>query len=209
MNLEEIGKEIEEVLDEKDSVREIAIKSSREIIRIASRVITKLHRRENEIEEIRRIKEEVWHLRSLLLNEYPDLFYSGFVQNALQEYVEALLLEAIINKKDIPSPKELYVNPSAYLMGCGDVVGELRREVLESLRVGNFNQAESYLQLMEEFYEMLMRFNYPSGLVPIKQKQDVARALVEKTRGEITIAAMNRNLELKIEKFEKEENKKR
>ncbi len=203
MNLDRIGMEIEAELDEKDSVREIAIKSSREIIRMASRIITGLHKRRDVKEELRRMKEEVWHLKSLLLKEYPDLFYAGFVQNALQEYVEAMLFYMIISEKDIPSHKELYVNPGAYLLGAGDLVGELRREVLEFLRKGDFHKAEEYLELMESIYEMLLRFNYPSGLVPIKQKQDLARALVEKTRGEITIATMNKMLQDKLESFEK------
>ncbi len=202
MDLDEIGRKIEEELDDKDSVREIAIKSSREIVRMASKIIMKLHRRENCIEDMRRIKEEVWHLRSLLLNQYPDLYFAGFVQNALQEYVEAMLLRSIIKGEDFPGHRELNVNPGAYLLGAGDVIGELRREALESLRKDDFEMAEKYLAIMESIYEMLLRFNYPSGLVPIKQKQDLARALVEKTRGEITIAAMNKKLEHRIREFE-------
>ncbi len=198
MNLEEIGAMLEDELDDKDSVRELAIKSSREIIRLSSRAIMKLHRREDAGEELRRIKEEVWHLRSLLLKEYPDIYYAGFVQNALQEYVEAYLFYSVMSGKEMPNHKELNVNATAYLMGCGDLVGELRREVLEYLRNDDFESAEKYLNMMEEVYEMLLRFNYPSGLVPIKQKQDVARSLVEKTRGEITIAAMNKRLEEKM-----------
>ncbi len=57
MNLDRIGMEIEAELDEKDSVREIAIKSSREIIRMASRIITGLHKRRDVKEELRRMKE--------------------------------------------------------------------------------------------------------------------------------------------------------
>ncbi len=203
MNLEDIGNMLEEELDDKDSVRELAIKSSREIIRYASRSIMKMHRREDATEELRKIKEEVWHLRSLLLKEYPDIYYAGFVQNALQEYVEALLFYSVMTEKEFPNHKELDVNATAYLKGCGDLVGELRREVLEYLRSGDFESAEKYLSMMEEVYEMLLRFNYPSGLVPIKQKQDVARSLVEKTRGEITIASMNRRLEEKMNRMMK------
>ncbi len=207
MELEEIAREIESELDDKDSVREIAIKSSREIVRTASRIIMALHRREGCSDSIRKIKEEVWHLRSLLLNEYPDLFYAGFVQNALQEYAEAMLLNAYLKGEELPGHRELNINPGAYLMGMGDFVGELRREVLESLRSGDFKTAEKNLHTMEKIYEILMQFNYPSGLVPIKQKQDMARALVEKTRGEITIATMNRNLEEKIQNLLREQSK--
>ncbi|OYT60710.1 translin family protein [Euryarchaeota archaeon ex4484_178] len=199
MNLQEIGDLIEEEMDEKDSVREIAIKSSRAIIRLASQSIMMMHRSEDTKDILRKLKEEVWHLKSLLANQHPDLLYSGFVQNAFQEYCEALILRAILESDDLPSHKELNVNPEAYLMGMGDVVGELRREAVESLRSEEFDKAEGYLRIMEEIYEMLMRFNYPSGLVPLKPKQDTARALIEKTRSEITMALMTAKIAKKVE----------
>ena len=201
MNLRDIGKLIEEELDDKDSVREIAIKSSREIIRKASRIIIMIHHRKDCSEDLRSMKEEVWHLKSLLIKDHPDLYYAGFVQSALQEYTEAMFFKAIIYGEEIPTHKDLNVNPTAYLMGLADVVGELRREVLEFLRKEKFGEAERFLDFMEEIYETLLTFNYPSGLVPIKQKQDMARSLVEKTRGEITIAAMNRKLKEDIDKM--------
>ncbi len=199
MNLKEIGDIIEEEMDEKDSVREIAIKSSRAIIRLASQSIMMMHRGEDTTEILRRLKEEVWHLKSLLANQYPDLLYAGFVQNAFQEYCEALILRAILEREPIPSHKALGINPEAYLMGMGDVVGELRREVVESLRAENFDRAEEMLDIMEGIYEMLMRFNYPSGLVPLKPKQDTARALIEKTRSEITMALMTAKIAEEME----------
>ena len=207
MNLQDIGKLIEEELDDKDSVREIAIKSSRDIIRKASKIIVTLHHRKDCSEDLRSMKEEVWHLKSLLIKDHPDLYYAGFVQNALQEYTEAIVFRAIIYGEDIPSHRDLNVNPAAYIMGLADVVGELRREVLEFLRREDFVDAERFLSIMEDIYETLLVFNYPSGLVPIKQKQDVARSLVEKTRGEITIASMNRKLKEDIERLISESNR--
>ena len=201
MELKDIGKLIEEELDDKDSVREIAIKSSREIIRKASKIIVTIHHRKDCSEDLRSMKEEVWHLKSLLIKDHPDLYYAGFVQNALQEYTEAMIFRAIIYGEEIPTHKDLNVNPSAYLMGLADVVGELRREVLEFLRKEKFENAERFLSMMENIYETLLTFNYPSGLVPIKQKQDMVRSLVEKTRGEVTIATMNRKLKEDIEKM--------
>ncbi len=200
MQLKEIGDIIEEELDEKDSVREIAIKSARMIIRLSSQSIIMMHRREDVNDIVRRLKEEVWHLKSLLKNQYPDLLYAGFVQNAIQEYCEAMIFRAIIGGEDIPSPKHLSINSEAYIMGLGDVVGELRREAVESLRSENFKRAEKCLKIMEEIYEILMRFNYPSGLVPLKPKQDTARALIEKTRSEITMALITERIAEKIDK---------
>lgn len=199
MNFRDIGDLIEEELDEKDSVREIAIKSSRAIIRMSSQSIIMMHRGEDVSEIVRKLKEEVWHLKSLLTNQYPDLLYSGFVQNAFQEYCESQVFRAILNGKPVPTHKELGMNPEAYLMGLGDVVGELRREALEALKNEDFDRAEKHLETMEEIYEMLMRFNYPSGLVPLKPKQDTARALIEKTRGELTMALITERIAKEME----------
>ncbi len=201
MNLNEIADVIEEELNDKESVRELAIKSSRAIIRLAAQSIMRMHRNENYEDLLREMKEEVWHLRSLLLRDYPDLFYAGFVQNALQEYCEALVFKAILNNEEMPSPKKLGINSEAYLMGIADVVGELRREVLESLKNEKIGQAERYLRNMEELYELLMRFNYPSGFLNIKPKQDMVRGLVEKTRGEFIMAIMNKKLQERIDSF--------
>ncbi len=199
MDLKRIGDVVEEELDEKDSVREIAIKSSRVIIRLASQSIMMMHRGEDTKDIIARLKEEVWHLKSLLLNQYPDLLYSGFVQNAIQEYCEAIIFRSIMRGEAVPTHKELGVNPEAYLMGMADVVGELRREALEALRAEDFSRAEEILSTMESIYELLMRFNYPSGLVPLKPKQDTARALTERTRSEITMALMTEKIAKKME----------
>ena len=192
MNLREIGDVIEEVLDEKDSIREIAIKSSRSIIRKASQAIVMMHRNENTTDILRTLKEEVWHLKSLLMKDFPDLIFTGFVQNAFQEYCEALIFYAILHRNDIPEPSQLGVNPEAYLMGLADVAGELRRESLEALRRGDVENAEKYMCIMEEIYETLLRFNYPSGLVPLRPKQDFVRGILEKTRSEITLALITR-----------------
>ena len=200
MDLKRIGDIIEEELDEKDSVREIAIKSSRVIVRLASQSIMKIHRREDDRELFGKLKEEVWHLKSLLANQYPDLLYAGFVQNALQEYCEAVIFRNIMSGKKIPTHKELGVNPEAYLMGMADVVGELRREALESLRAEDFEGANKILSMMEDIYETLMRFNYPSGLVPLKPKQDMVRGLTERTRSDITMALMTEKIARKMEK---------
>ncbi len=200
MDIEKIGDMVEEELDEKDSIREIAIKSSRVIIRFSARAIMMMHKREDASEIIGKLKEEVWHLKSLLLNHYSDLFYAGFVQNAIQEYCEAMIFRAIMEGKPVPTHKELGVNAEAYLMGLGDVVGELRREALEHLRAENFEDAERMMEMMEKIYEVLMRFNYPSGLVPLKPKQDTARALIERTRSEITMALMTERIARRMEK---------
>lgn len=197
-NLDDVIGEIEARLDEKDAVRELAIKSSRTLARLSGGAIQGMHRGENVASVLSETREEVMKLRSLL-DEHPDLFHAGFVENAMQEACEAFLVHAITNGRELPSPKELGVTDTAYLLGLGDVVGELRRFALEHLRAGEIPGASAYLEKMERILDALMRFDYPTALVALKRKQDVARSLIEKTRGEVAVAARSEDLARRLD----------
>jgi translin len=201
-NLKEIVDEIEKELDEKDTIREITLKSSRAVRRLSTSVILRTHRGENVVELIETAKEEAIKLKGLL-QEHPELYHAGFVENALQELCEACIILSILEDRPLPTPRELGVTNSAYLLGLGDVVGELRRFALEALRNNDVKKACNYLDLMEDIYTTLMRFDYPAAIVPLRRKQDIARSLVEKTRGEMAVAVRENALEKKMEELEK------
>jgi translin len=140
---------------------------------------------------------------NVLLKDHLDLYYAGFVDNALQEVTEAKAVYAIKKGQKIPDPDELDVPYKSYLTGLGDTVGELRRFTLDEMRSGNIDTAIGYLEIMEDIYSMLMSFDYPNAVLPIKHKQDLARNLIEKTRSEIAVAVRSKALEEKIERLEK------
>ncbi|OGS49306.1 MAG: hypothetical protein A3K68_02090 [Euryarchaeota archaeon RBG_16_68_13] len=197
-NLDDVIGEIESRLDEKDAVRELAIKSSRTIARLSGSAIQGMHRGDDVFAVLGETREEVMKLRSLL-EEHADLTHAGFVENAMQEACEAFLVHAITNGKDLPTVKELGVSDTAYLLGLGDTVGELRRFALEHLRGGDIKAASAYMDKMERILDALMRFDYPTALVALKRKQDVARSLIEKTRGEVAVAARSEELSRKLD----------
>ncbi len=197
-NLDKVIGDIEIRLDEKDEVRELAIKSSRTVARLAGSAIQAMHRGKDVSGTLRETREEVMKLRSLL-EDHPDLSHAGFVENAMQEASESFLVHAIIGSDLLPTPKELGVTDTAYLLGLGDVIGELRRFALEHLRRGEVAGASQFLERMERIMDALMRFNYPSALVALKRKQDVARGLIEKTRGEVAVAAQSQELAKKLD----------
>jgi len=105
----------------------------------------------------------------------------------------------MLEHESLPGPKELGLTDTAYLLGLGDVVGELRRFALEHLRRGNVTLASAFLEKMERILDALMRFDYPTALVALKRKQDVARSLIEKTRGEVAVAARSQELADKLD----------
>jgi translin len=87
---------------------------------------------------------------------------------------------------------------TSYLMGFADSIGELRRFSLEALRAGNVESANKYLEMMEDMFIVLMRFDYPDALVAIRRKQDIARSVLEKTRGEVAVAINSMRLQDRI-----------
>jgi translin len=116
----------------------------------------------------------------------------GLARDALQESVEASLLAAVVRRGPLPGPDDLHVEPEPYLLGLGDVVGEIRRLALDRLAVGDIGGAEAYVRLMDSIFRALLRFDTTRAIVALKPKQDTARALVERTRGEVTMAKVLR-----------------
>lgn len=201
-NLDEIAKEIETELDEKDAVREVALKSSRAIMRLSGSALRQMLKGEDESENLEAARSEAHRLKGVL-EGHPDLFHTGFVESAFQELTEVNILRCILREESLRTPNEIGVPSVAYLLGLADVVGELRRIALDSLIEGKVERAQDFLKKMETIYDILIRFDYPSALVKIRRKQDIARSLIEKTRGEIAVASRGRALETKMGDLEK------
>ncbi len=199
-NLDEIAIGLREELDEKDTVREIAIKSARAIIRLSGNAVHSIHRGEDASDMISTAIDESARLKSLL-EFHPDIWASGLVSDSLQEMAEAAFVHAISKDEKLPTPLELGIPAAPYLLGLADTIGEIRRFALVSLRSGEVEQAVTYLDIMEEMFLTLMRFDYPQALVAIRRKQDIARSLVEKTRGDVTLAVSSSRLQEKIDEL--------
>ena len=90
------------------------------------------------------------------------------------------------------------MTPQAYVLGLGDVVGELRRLALADVVAADEKRAARHLAMMEEVLDTLLRFDYPGALVEVRRKQDVARSLVERTRGEVAVALVSARLEQRL-----------
>jgi len=201
-NLESIIEKIDHQIGEKEKIREDALKYSRDIIIGCRKAIQCLHR--NLVSEA----EEFMKQSSLKLSQlyeftkiHPDIFHSGFVENAAQEFVEVSCLYNIMKGEDLPDPDTLKTTYSAYLLGLCDVVGELRRGALDFMLDGKSEKATEYLQMMDRIYDAIMSFDYPSALIPIKKRQDMIRGLVEKTRGDLVVASCERRIGDKTHEF--------
>jgi len=199
--LNEIASDIESQLNEKEEVREIALKSSRNIIRLCGMVVRSMHLGNDPVPDMNIAMEELQKLVGIT-RDFPDIMYSGIVESAMQEYVEAKVLYAYTHEEPLPSHTALGVTPEAYILGVGDVIGEIRRLALDNIRKGSVDEAAKHLEHMEMLYDFLMIFNYPSSLVAVRRKQDVARGILEKTRGDVTNAIRSYSLEKMLKKME-------
>jgi translin len=200
--LDEIVKGIETELDKKEEARELSIKSARLITRMSGSAIRKMQQDEKVQDLLQKSRKEAQKLKQIL-NAHPELAYTGYVETAFQELSEAFIVSAIRNNKPLPSPKAINVTETAYLLGMGDAVGELRRFTIHELTKGNLKRAHEYMKLMEDLFHALMRFDYPHAIVAIRRKQDIARGLLEKTRGELLVSSRSRELERKIDRLHK------
>lgn len=197
-NLKKVASELEHELDEVDMLREEALRTSRSVVRLAGELIRGLHKGMTPHDGLKHLRTEVSRLQSLV-SKHHSLENAGYVESALQEYAEACIVSSLVQKADVPSPEQIGVESVPFLLGLGDSVGELRRLCLAELKAGKVVEADRYLEMMEDIYSALMRFEYPDAVLPIRHKQDVARSLLEKTRGEVAVATSAKNLHAKIE----------
>jgi translin len=199
-DLDRIVANLETNLDEKDRVREDSLRAARSITRLASTAIRGMHRAESVEKELKALRGEVARLAKAL-RSHPEFWAGGTVEGALQEASEAAIVHAILKNRALPGPDEVGVTAAAYVLGLGDSIGELRRLALDRLRVGEVEEATRMVDAMEELYHALLRFDYPDAIVAVRHKQDVARSLLERTRGELAVATRSAELERKLERL--------
>lgn len=186
----ELSDTITAELDELNEMRETALRSTRKIIQLSSKIINAIHPGTASGDDLDRLQKKVV---ALLLEtaEHPRVRFAPYIDSALGEYCEAFLFWYAVNDRPLPSHVELSVNPVPYLLGAGDAIGELRRYVLGRLKDGDVDNARKYYGRMEELYEFISGFHYPKAVVDIRRKRDVARSLLEKTLGELVVTCGN------------------
>jgi translin len=200
--LEEIAAELRLLLQATNQAREEALRLSREVIQHSARAIRAVHRGEMESAGllVREAKARVETVRAAL-KEHPDLFYAGYVHDSQKEYVEAEAMLAIVGKGALPAPTALGVEPAAYLNGIAEAASESRRYVLDRLRLGEMDRAEAVLKVMDDIYYELVTFDFPDAITGgLRRTTDALRAVLERTRGDLTLTQSQRRLEAALER---------
>jgi translin len=209
--LKTVLKKVKTELTRQDKVRETAHENMRKATSLSKQTILLIHQKR--IEEAKNTIEKAKDLISRLQNlavECPEIVYGGMFSAALQEYSEANIFLTLVEAAKFISPKDISVPPIDYVLGLGDVVGEFRRLALDALREGDVKKGEECLQTMDEIYIELMALDEAYMLVPgLRRKSDVARRIIEATRGDITQEVRRKSLEDYLKRFEQAQGKKR
>ena len=187
---------VHDAFEVRNQARDKALMQTRKVIQHAAHAIRAIHRMEVDVADgfLNDARQLVEQLRSDL-SDHPDLFYAGYTQDALKEYVEAHVTCALIRGQELPLPEEIDVEPAIYLNGLAEVVGELRRRTLDTLRQGYSPEVERLLALMDEIYALLITIDYPDALTNgLRRQTDLARGIVERTRGDVTISLREQRL---------------
>jgi translin len=188
--LEAVVEEIRAEFEDKNTMRDAALRRSRTLIRHCANAIRATHRQD--FEEAHALLDTAGEAaRELVvdLEPYPDLYFAGYTQDALKEYVEAQVVRALIQDSALPTPAELGVEPAAYLKGLAEAASELRRHALDLIRRNQLERAEQIMGTMEDVYGQLMTVDFPDAITGgLRRTTDMLRGVVQRTRGDLTTA---------------------
>lgn len=202
--LKTVLNEIRKELSGKEKSRNTAQQYMRKTTSLSKQAILFIHqKRFKEAKELlKKAKSNIERTNEMALN-YAELVYSGLFNDALQEYSEACLLIKLVQESKFATPEEIEVPSVNYVLALGDVIGELRRLALDALREGDTKKGEDYLERMDEIYIELMAMDESYMLVPgLRRKCDIARRVIEATRGDVTQEIRRSMLEERLKQVE-------
>jgi translin len=205
-DIEAVAEAATRELAAKNEAREAGLSRCRDAIRNSANAIRAVHR--GEYEAAATLAGRAGTLLAeakAALAGHPDIRYAGFVHDSEKEYAEArITLAFIAAHPKLPTRQDLDVELAAYLNGLAEAVGELRRYLLDILRGGEVERCEDCLTVMDEVYGILVTFDYPDAMTGgLRRTTDNVRGILERTRGDLSLAVRQRDLEKRLAEFEK------
>ncbi|MBI3649255.1 MAG: haloacid dehalogenase [Actinobacteria bacterium] len=202
MSLDDLARALHERFDTKTAARERALPAARRSIRASANAIRAIHRGEfDRALELAAESRAAIDEGMLAVVDHPEVRFAGYLQDAQKEYAEARLTYAIVRDERVPAPEDLEVEDAPYLNGMAESIGEGRRHVLDLLRRGEVDRAERVLAALEDLHGLLVTMDHPDAItLNLRRSTDVARSLIEKTRGDLSIAFAQRSMHDALER---------
>jgi translin len=203
VDLERTSEAIARRFDSTMQARERALPASRAAIRSCANAIRAIHR--GELDLAHRLMDEARASIDAGLDavrDHPEIRFAGYLQDAQKEFAEAKITEAVVSgATHAPTPEELAVEDAPYLNGMAEAIGEARRHTLDLLRHGRIADGEAVLSAMDDMYAVLVTMDYPDAITGnLRRSTDVARSLIEKTRGDLSVARVSQDLHDALER---------
>jgi translin len=205
--MEKLGEVVERIradFNAKNEARDLALRRSRELIRHCANTIRATHR--GEFDQAAELLSTARQAAAEMVNGvqgYPDLYYAGYTQDALKEFVEANATIALITDAPLPTPEDLNVEHAAYLNGLAEAASELRRHILDIIRHGHSERAEQLLGYMDDIYSYLVTVDFPDAITGrLRRTTDILRAVLERTRGDLTTSLRQTKLQAALQSLE-------
>ena len=202
--LTDIVESIRSDLTQTNALRDDTLQRSRSLIRLCAHSIRAIHRHDwDEAEKLlQEARDEAATMVEALV-DHPMLYHAGYTQDALKELVEAYLVYAVVRGNDWPTPDDLQVTPPTYLRGMSEAGTEMRRFVLDLIRRGQVEEAEPYLEFMDDVYSLLITVDFPDAITyGLRRNTDVLRSVLERTRGDLTLAIRQDQMRAALSSFE-------
>jgi translin len=196
-----LGDAARSAFDDKHQAREITIAASRKAIQACAASIRATHRGEYDVAS-RLASEARAHVSEAdgALVGYPDVRTNGPLNDAKKELAEAWLTLALVRDEPLPRPADLKIEIAPYCNGLAEAASELRRQLLDRLRAGEMGRAETLMSAMDDIYSLLVTIDYPDGVTGgLRRTTDALRAVLERTRGDLTTAMVASRLQGAIE----------
>jgi len=203
-SLETVLQEVKTELMAKNQVREETHESMRKATSLSKQAILLIHqKRFGDAEKmVADSKEKIVNLQTQA-KQYPEIIYGGMLSAAFQEFSEANIFLVLVREDRFVTPTEINVPSVDYVLGLADVIGEYRRLALDNLREGEVEKGEKCLQIMDQIFIQLLTLDEAYMLVPgLRHKSDIARRIIESTRGDITLEVRRKSLEDQLKRFD-------
>ncbi len=196
-NLDGIIEKIRATFTERNATRDLTLNRSRELIRYCSLTIRAVHREEfAEAEKLLNTARQAASAMKADIAAHPELYYTGYTQDAMKELTEACVVYAIVTNRSIPTPTEIEVDEAAYLNGLAEAASELRRRCLDLIRRDRVAEAERMLTAMDDIYAQLVTIDFPDAITGgLRRTTDTLRAVLERTRGDVTTTLQQEKLQ--------------
>jgi translin len=196
-DVEKINKKFKDIEERRNAI----IKGTRDATILCSKAIVSMHahKKNESIENIGKAKKLLQQFKEMGKEDLQKYLYV-----AEQEFVEAYCLFSIIENSVIPSMKSLEVSDISYVMGLLDCIGEIKRMIIDKIRLEGTSDINTLFELMDKIYGIVYPLAVYDNLMPgLRKKLDVSRILIENVRAILTEEYRRTIMIEKMHEFEK------